>query len=119
MTTHQTTPPQEQQHEVDGEQREGRSDQQRAALARLALIVVGGLVASLLTGVTKTVLVVLALILMIMLHELGHFVMAKLAGMKVTEYFLGSAPGCGRFAGARRSTASRPSRWGATSRSWG
>ena len=29
---------------------------------------------------------------MIMLHELGHFVMAKRAGMKVTEFFLGFGP---------------------------
>ena len=33
-----------------------------------------------------------AIILMIMLHELGHFVMAKRAGMKVTEFFLGFGP---------------------------
>jgi membrane-associated protease RseP (regulator of RpoE activity) len=29
---------------------------------------------------------------MIVLHELGHFVMAKLAGMKVSEFFLGFGP---------------------------
>ena len=34
----------------------------------------------------------LAIIAMIMLHELGHFVMAKRAGMKVTEFFLGFGP---------------------------
>jgi membrane-associated protease RseP (regulator of RpoE activity) len=33
-----------------------------------------------------------AIIAMIMLHELGHFVMAKRAGMKVTEFFLGFGP---------------------------
>jgi membrane-associated protease RseP (regulator of RpoE activity) len=36
--------------------------------------------------------VVLALIAMIALHELGHYVMAKRAGMKVTEFFLGFGP---------------------------
>ena len=33
-----------------------------------------------------------AFIVMIMLHELGHFVMAKRAGMKVTEFFVGFGP---------------------------
>ncbi|MGI8686931.1 MAG: M50 family metallopeptidase [Acidimicrobiales bacterium] len=65
---------------------------QRAALARLGLIIVGGIAAAFLTGVTSTVLVVLAIIVMIMLHELGHFLTAKWAGMKVTEYFLGFGP---------------------------
>jgi membrane-associated protease RseP (regulator of RpoE activity) len=36
--------------------------------------------------------VVAALVVMIMVHELGHFVTAKLSGMKVTEYFLGFGP---------------------------
>jgi membrane-associated protease RseP (regulator of RpoE activity) len=36
--------------------------------------------------------VVLALMVMIFLHELGHYVMAKRAGMKVTEFFLGFGP---------------------------
>jgi RIP metalloprotease RseP len=33
-----------------------------------------------------------ALVAMIFLHELGHYVMAKRAGMKVTEFFLGFGP---------------------------
>lgn len=39
-----------------------------------------------------TLAVVAAIVLMIMIHELGHFVTAKLSGMKVTEYFLGFGP---------------------------
>lgn len=35
---------------------------------------------------------VLGLVVMITLHELGHFVMAKRAGMKCTEFFLGFGP---------------------------
>jgi membrane-associated protease RseP (regulator of RpoE activity) len=35
---------------------------------------------------------VLGIVVMITLHELGHFVMAKRAGMKVTEFFLGFGP---------------------------
>jgi membrane-associated protease RseP (regulator of RpoE activity) len=40
----------------------------------------------------QMLLVILALVLMITLHELGHYVMAKRAGMKVTEFFLGFGP---------------------------
>jgi membrane-associated protease RseP (regulator of RpoE activity) len=36
--------------------------------------------------------VVLGLVVMIFLHELGHYIMAKRAGMKVTEFFLGFGP---------------------------
>jgi len=35
---------------------------------------------------------IFAFILMIMLHEFGHFIMAKRAGMKVTEFFVGFGP---------------------------
>jgi len=37
-------------------------------------------------------LVVAAIVLIVMLHELGHFATAKWSGMKVTEYFLGFGP---------------------------
>lgn len=39
-----------------------------------------------------TLVVILALVVMIFLHELGHFVMAKRAGMKATEFFIGFGP---------------------------
>lgn len=35
---------------------------------------------------------ILGLVIMIFLHELGHYVMAKRAGMLVTEFFLGFGP---------------------------
>lgn len=66
--------------------------QQRSSLFRLLFIIVAGLFAAYVAGVTSTVLVVVAIIVMIMLHELGHFATAKWAGMKVTEYFLGFGP---------------------------
>lgn len=66
--------------------------EQRAALLRLGLIVLAGVMAAVATDTTSTVAVVVAIIAMIMLHELGHFVTAKWAGMKVTEYFLGFGP---------------------------
>lgn len=36
--------------------------------------------------------VILGIVVMITLHELGHFLTAKRAGMKVTEFFLGFGP---------------------------
>ena len=68
------------------------SGEQRAALLRLGLIVLAGILAAVATDTTSTVAVVVAIIAMIMLHELGHFLTAKWAGMKVTEYFLGFGP---------------------------
>ncbi len=59
------------------------------ALMLLAAIIVVALVRPRLAG---TIGVLAAIIAMIMLHELGHFVMAKRAGMKVTEFFLGFGP---------------------------
>lgn len=64
----------------------------RGALAELILVVVAGVVAAVLTSTTAILAVVLAIVVMVMLHELGHFVTAKAAGMKVTEYFLGFGP---------------------------
>ncbi len=62
---------------------------QRAAFIRLLLFVAAATFVSVAAGVGKTVAVVLAILLMIVLHEFGHFVMAKLAGIKVTEFFVG------------------------------
>ena len=69
----------------------GPPDQQRAA-GRLALLVGAVIVATLVTGAVDTVAVVVALLVIIMLHELGHFVTAKKTGMKVTEFFVGFGP---------------------------
>ena len=66
--------------------------EQRGALLRLAVVVVAGLVVAQLFGALATVLVVLALLVVIVLHELGHFVAAKRAGMKVSEFFVGFGP---------------------------
>jgi len=53
--------------------------EQRGALLRLAVVVVVGLVVAELFGALDTVLVVLSLVIMIVLHEFGHFVAAKRA----------------------------------------
>ena len=65
----------------------------RQALVK-ALLFLAGIVALafLRPRLAGTIGVLVAIIAMIMLHELGHFVMAKRAGMKVTEFFLGFGP---------------------------
>ena len=62
--------------------------------ALVALLLLAGIVvlAFLRPRLAGTIGVLSAVIAMIMLHELGHFVMAKRAGMKVTEFFLGFGP---------------------------
>ncbi len=54
----------------------------------LLLVVFAGVI----TGHGYVVLIVVLLALMIMLHEFGHLVAAKLSGMTVTEYFVGFGP---------------------------
>jgi membrane-associated protease RseP (regulator of RpoE activity) len=62
-------------------------------LGPLALGALGaGLLALLLTGAWSWVVVIFGVLLMITIHELGHFLTAKWSGMKVTEFFLGFGP---------------------------
>ncbi len=65
---------------------------QRQAFFRLMLVLLAGGVAAYSLGIAKATAVVFAVIVMIMLHELGHFATAKWAGMKVTEFFVGFGP---------------------------
>jgi membrane-associated protease RseP (regulator of RpoE activity) len=58
----------------------------------LAVVVAAAVVAAVVFHGLPVLVVVLALVAMVMIHELGHFVAAKLSGMKVTEYFLGFGP---------------------------
>jgi membrane-associated protease RseP (regulator of RpoE activity) len=58
---------------------------------RTALVVVLALALGFRLGVS-TVVIILALVVMIFLHELGHYLTAKWAGMKVTEFFIGFGP---------------------------
>ena len=44
------------------------------------------------TGYTDLLIVVASIIVIVMVHELGHFLAAKRGGMKVTEYFVGFGP---------------------------
>jgi membrane-associated protease RseP (regulator of RpoE activity) len=56
------------------------------------MVVVAAVLAAIVTGTTDLLIVLVAIIAMIMLHELGHFLTAKWSHMKVTEYFLGFGP---------------------------
>ncbi len=62
------------------------------SLVRLGLVV-GALVAvALAFGAGDLLLVIVAIVVMVAVHELGHFVAAKWGHMKVTEYFIGFGP---------------------------
>jgi membrane-associated protease RseP (regulator of RpoE activity) len=58
---------------------------------RLGLVVAGVLALGLLTRPSLLV-VILALVVIIFFHELGHYLTAKWSGMKVTEFFIGFGP---------------------------
>ena len=62
-------------------------DKRISLMLMLSLIVLLGI-----SGGWQLLLVVFALIVMIVLHELGHYLTAKRSGMKVTEFFLGFGP---------------------------
>ena len=47
---------------------------------------------AMLTHSLDLLIVIVAIIAMVMIHELGHFLTAKWSHMKVTEYFLGFGP---------------------------
>lgn len=68
-----------------------RSGQGRSLL-RLVLVIMAIVIVGVYAHIMATLAVIAALIAMIMIHELGHFITAKLSGMKVTEYFLGFGP---------------------------
>ena len=61
-------------------------------LAPVAAVLALGILLSLATGSFPVVAFVLAIVAMVMVHELGHFLTAKWAGMKVTEFFFGFGP---------------------------
>ncbi len=64
----------------------------RQALARLVAVVAAVVAVALVLRAGFLLLVVGALIVIVMVHELGHFATAKWSNMKVTEYFLGFGP---------------------------
>jgi len=59
----------------------------------IRLLILAGLMAWLgLAGGWAPLVVVLGVVVMIFLHELGHYLAAKWGGMKVTEFFIGFGP---------------------------
>lgn len=78
-----TTPPPEVRRQKDS----GAGALLRLGAGILAVVVIAAVFHGL-----AVLLVVAALVLMVMLHELGHYVTAKASGMKVTEYFFGFGP---------------------------
>jgi membrane-associated protease RseP (regulator of RpoE activity) len=65
--------------------------QEGGAWFRLALLLAAVVALGALFG-PWVVVIVLAFVVIIFLHELGHYLTAKWAGMKVTEFFLGFGP---------------------------
>jgi membrane-associated protease RseP (regulator of RpoE activity) len=58
---------------------------------RLAVLIAAVALAGLAFG-WPVLVVILGIVVMIFLHELGHYLTAKWAGMKVTEFFIGFGP---------------------------
>ena len=58
---------------------------------RLAALATGIVALGLIAGIS-VLAIVFAIVVSIFLHELGHFIVAKRAGMKVTEFFIGFGP---------------------------
>ena len=73
---------------------ESSVDMSRGVATRLLLVFIAGLVGLFVfvPGSRIPLAIVIGIIIMVMLHEAGHYVMAKRAGMKVTEFFLGFGP---------------------------
>jgi membrane-associated protease RseP (regulator of RpoE activity) len=83
---HGTTPePPEPERPEAGEAARATSWVRRVVIA-VAVVFIGTQVA------VPTLAVIAALIFFIFMHELGHYLTAKWAGMKVTEFFIGFGP---------------------------
>jgi membrane-associated protease RseP (regulator of RpoE activity) len=64
----------------------------KGSVVQLIAVVAAILAISMLTHSLDLLIVIVAIIVMVMIHELGHFATAKWSHMKVTEYFLGFGP---------------------------
>jgi membrane-associated protease RseP (regulator of RpoE activity) len=64
----------------------------RTALLRLLAVIAVIIAVGFAAGVGETILLIFAFLLCIVLHELGHFLTAKAARIKVTEFFVGFGP---------------------------
>src|SRR5947208_804580 len=73
---------------------EAGAEVDRRGATRILVLLVVALVALFVldSGARTAILLVVGIVVMVMLHEAGHYAMAKRSGMKVTEYFLGFGP---------------------------
>jgi len=76
---------------VAGSEAGGRRAEADNDRIRLVLLV-GAVVSFGLIGGLSGLVVVSSFVVMLVLHELGHFVVARLSGMQVTEFFIGFGP---------------------------
>jgi membrane-associated protease RseP (regulator of RpoE activity) len=66
------------------------AETRRSGTAFLAVLVGGLFLLAIAVPGSRTPLIIVAgIVVMVMLHELGHFLMARRAGMKATEFYLG------------------------------
>jgi membrane-associated protease RseP (regulator of RpoE activity) len=78
---------------IERTEAEGPEPEGKLATGPVRLILlIGGIVAFGLMAGANWLIIVAAIVIMIFLHELGHYVTAKWAGMKVTEFFIGFGP---------------------------
>jgi membrane-associated protease RseP (regulator of RpoE activity) len=70
----------------------GPAKSPKRLVAELAVAIGVITLLAVLTGHTDLLIAIICLIAIVMIHELGHFLTAKHAGMKVTEYFVGFGP---------------------------
>ncbi|HVB93492.1 MAG TPA: site-2 protease family protein [Acidimicrobiales bacterium] len=64
----------------------------RQSAFELAVVVAAIVALTVLTGTTDIAIILACIVVIVMVHEFGHFLAAKHGGMKVTEYFLGFGP---------------------------
>ncbi len=64
----------------------------RGAIVRLIVAVALIVAAFLAAGLSGLLVFILALVVIVVLHELGHYLTAKWSHMKVTEFFIGFGP---------------------------
>lgn len=85
---HRTAAPDETRdgHDSGPHSSEGEGNPVRLAILAAVVVLLG------LWGGWPLMVVVLGVVLMIFLHELGHFMAAKLSDMQVTEFFIGFGP---------------------------
>jgi membrane-associated protease RseP (regulator of RpoE activity) len=79
--------------ELNGiERRKRRRVPLRRQLLNLALILAAIVIPFMASGRGTMLIVIASLVFFIMFHEFAHFAVAKLCGMKVTEFFVGFGP---------------------------